>query len=162
MSKLLRPNQIAKSGKESSIQAALFAKAAIARFYGWQEACLFDQGGELPKLPKGAPEALPELRWLHAVPNGATYGSSQQERARRGAQMKREGLRPGVADIYWPIARSGYHGLYIEMKTPTGSMREVQVEFRDFVIEQGYGWRLCRSYDEAFDMLRFYYDDQMK
>lgn len=33
-----------------------------------------------------------------------------------GARMRSEGLKSGVPDLCLPVARSGYHGLYIELK----------------------------------------------
>ena len=51
-----------------------------------------------------------ESRWIHAIPNG---GSRHPAEARN---LKRQGVKKGVSDIFVPYARHGRHGLYIEMK----------------------------------------------
>ena len=33
-----------------------------------------------------------------------------------GARMKRIGLRSGFPDLFFPVARGGFHGLFVEMK----------------------------------------------
>lgn len=53
---------------------------------------------------------LPGIDLLHAIPNG---GHRHLSVAR---QMKREGCKAGVPDLCLPVARGGYHGLYVEMK----------------------------------------------
>lgn len=53
---------------------------------------------------------LPGIDLLHAIPNG---GHRHIAVAR---QMRREGVRTGVPDLCLPVARCGYHGLYIELK----------------------------------------------
>ena len=52
----------------------------------------------------------PELNLLYHVPNG---GSRNEIEA---ANLKRQGVKAGVPDLALPVARKGYHGLYIEMK----------------------------------------------
>jgi hypothetical protein len=75
----------------------------------------------------------PELRLLYHVPNG---GSRHRLEA---ANLRREGLKPGVPDICLPVARRGYHGLYIELKRSTGGrLTEHQKEWIDDLTEQGY------------------------
>jgi hypothetical protein len=71
-------------------------------------------------------EAVPELRLLHAIPNGGARGTDARGGDRtamiRGANMKAEGVRAGVYDIHLPVARHGYHSFYLEMKKP-GTIR---------------------------------------
>lgn len=52
----------------------------------------------------------PELKLLYHVPNG---GSRKKSEAGR---FKAEGVKAGVPDLCLPVARGGYHGLYIELK----------------------------------------------
>ncbi|MCP4524541.1 MAG: VRR-NUC domain-containing protein, partial [Aestuariibacter sp.] len=63
---------------------------------------------------------FPELALLHAIPNGGKRGKKV------AMDMKAEGLKPGVPDLCLPVARMGYHGMYIEMKTRTGRVSRVQ------------------------------------
>ena len=58
--------------------------------------------------------AHPELALLHAIPNGGKRSKSE------AARMKAAGVKPGVPDMFLPVAREGCHGLYIELKRRDG------------------------------------------
>ena len=90
-------------------------------------------------------------------PDGGSRGDNEKSRKIRGGQMKAEGLRDGVADIFWPVPRFPFPGLYIEMKTPTGAIRPSQREFRTFVMSQGYAHSYERSWRSAAELIKFYY-----
>lgn len=53
----------------------------------------------------------PEWSLLFAIPNGG------YRKLRTGIRLKRTGLKPGIPDIFLPVGRSVYHGLFIEMKS---------------------------------------------
>lgn len=152
----MTPDQLAKSGSEHGIQSALFLWAAVAQNHGFAYADAFAEGGAAAL--QGSPKiGVPELQWLHAIPNGGSRGDDEKSRAIRGGQMKAEGVRDGVADIFWPIARFPYHGLYIEMKTPTGAIRPKQRDFRTFALAQGYAFSFERSWRSAATLIRCYW-----
>lgn len=65
------------------------------------------------------------------------------------ALMKREGLRAGTSDLMLAVPRGGKHGLFLELKKPTGVATDAQREFLKDVIAQGYVGRFAYSYDEA-------------
>ena len=52
----------------------------------------------------------PELGLLFAIPNGG------HRHPVVAARLKAEGVRAGVPDICLPVARKGYHGLFVELK----------------------------------------------
>ncbi len=91
----------------------------------------------------------PELKWLYAIPN---VRSSRIQRMRLG----REGVKAGVADLHFPVARGGYFGLYIEMKVKPNKPTAKQSEFMHFVIEQGYRAIVAYGADQAIEMLEEY------
>ena len=155
----MTPDQIAKSGSEHAIQSALFAWAAVAQQHGFNVADEWaaGMGLEASKSGRTNEKGVPELRWLHAVPNGGSRGDNEKSRKIRGSQMKAEGVRDGVADIFWPLPRFPFHGLYIEMKTQTGAIRPAQREFRTFVMSQGYAHSYERSWRSAAELIKFYY-----
>ena len=124
----------------------------VARNYGFQGAWNFDKTGILIKMEP----AVPELKWFLAIPNGGKRGDGRIQ-AKRGAEMKAEGMKAGVADLCWPIARGGYHGLWIEMKTPKGQVSPKQSEFLSFVNEQGYLASVCRGWIDAARLIESYY-----
>ena len=57
-------------------------------------------------------QQYPELELLYHVPNGGKRDKAT------AAVLKRQGVKAGVPDLVLPVARCGYHGLYIELKAP--------------------------------------------
>lgn len=58
---------------------------------------------------------------------------------------KSMGLRPGVSDLFLSIPSGGYHGLYIEMKTETGSQSAEQSAFEKCMLTANYRYEIRRS-----------------
>lgn len=86
----------------------------------------------------------PELRWLYHIPNGGWRHRTV------AAKLKGEGLKPGVYDYMLPVARHGFHGLYIELKNMDGSRSKEQKEFGEFVTAQGYRAVVCKGWYDAY------------
>ena len=57
----------------------------------------------------------PELQFIFHIPNENTAG------IKWGVRNRQMGVKSGVPDLMLPIPSSGYHGLFIEMKTKQGS-----------------------------------------
>lgn len=96
--------------------------------------------------------SIPELQWLHAVPNGGARN------AVTGARMKAEGTRKGIYDLFWPYPRGEFKGLYLEFKTNKGRLTPEQKAFGEFVLLQGYLAKVVRSAEEAIEVLERYLD----
>jgi hypothetical protein len=92
----------------------------------------------------------PQLRWLHAIPNGGHRGGAT------GARLKAEGVKPGVPDLFLPVPRGGYSGLYIEMKVKPNKPTLAQAEWIDAMNEFGYSAWICYSADEAIAAITDY------
>lgn len=60
---------------------------------------------------KGMEHFYPELFFMHHIPNGG-----KRDKVTAKKRLKAEGVKPGVPDVFLPVARKGFHGLYIEMK----------------------------------------------
>jgi len=73
-----------------------------------------------------------------------------------GAKLKAEGLVAGVADLILLIPRHGYGCLCIEVKTPTGRQNPEQKEWQKAVTEAGNLYVVCRSPDQAMDLIEDY------
>lgn len=73
-----------------------------------------------------------------------------------GKRLKDEGVVAGVADLFLAVARGGYHGLFIEMKTEKGKQSPAQIEFQKRVEAQGYKYVVCRSLDEFMMVINEY------
>lgn len=61
------------------------------------------------------------------------------------------GVHPGFADL---VVLSQGKVMFLEVKSSTGRLRPAQEAFRDTVTEQGFGWALVRSVDDALAALR--------
>lgn len=104
---------------EGNEQEALFSWAALAR-------CRF-----------------PELDLLYHIPNG---GSRNRLEA---ANLRRQGVKSGVPDLCLPVARGGYHGLYIEMKYGKNKTSENQNKWLEALRAQNYAAAVCYGWQEA-------------
>lgn len=145
----MSPWKLAK-GSEHGEQAALFSWLFVAEKYGF--AVAMDKRAYEIKgwAAEQAAVAIPELKWVHAIPNGGSRGSNKRDAQMIGAQMKAEGVKSGVSDLFIPIPRNDRHGLYIEMKREDGgSVSPNQKEFGDFVLHQGYGFCVCFGWIKA-------------
>lgn len=94
---------------------------------------------------------IPELKWMFSVPNGG--GKLNPVTARR---LKATGLKPGVPDIFLPVARGGYHGLFIELKAVGGKPSEFQLAYIQYLNDAGYysvvieGWIPAKELIESY------------
>lgn len=93
---------------------------------------------------------LPELALLHAIPNG---GHRHKATA---ARLKAEGVRRGVPDLCLPVARSGAHGLYIELKTERGRPTPEQLGWIRALRRQGFAAEVCHGWESARSMIEHY------
>ena len=93
---------------------------------------------------------IPELGWLHAIPNGGARN------AVTGARMKAEGALKGVWDICWPCPRGAFKGLYLEFKYGKNKLTPEQKVFGYFVESQGYKTGVAYTVDEGIEILENY------
>lgn len=92
----------------------------------------------------------PELALLHHIKNETTGGAAEV------AADKAMGVKKGVPDLCLPVTRGGFHGLYIEMKTPSGRASEAQRWWMMELTKQGYRAVVCHGYDAAVAELCWY------
>ena len=91
---------------------------------------------------------FPELRLLYHCPNGGSRN------AREAHNLRLQGVKPGIPDIFLPCARGQYHGLYIELKRIKGwKISSAQVEVMDALAEQGYAVEICYGWEQARDTI---------
>ena len=140
----LTPQELAASGTEHGHQSALFAAFATP-----------EMRAQYPQLD----------RLMFAVPNGGSRGSNKREAQLNGAQMKAEGVKRGVSDIFVAVPRQRgneyawtYAGLFVEMKTIIGVESDEQKAFGAAVTEQGYAYVVCRGWMQAYATIRAYMD----
>lgn len=84
------------------------------------------------------------LRLLYHIPNGGSRN------AREAHNLKLQGVKPGVPDIFLSVARGGYHGLYIELKRRRGGrLSAEQAEWLELLNAEGYRAVVCKGWEEA-------------
>ncbi len=86
---------------------------------------------------------FPELEYMYHVPNGG-----KRDKATAVA-LKRQGVKAGVPDIVLPVARGGWHGLYIELKVGKNKATDNQKRWIKFLAEQGYYTTVCYGWQQA-------------
>ena len=100
---------------------------------------------------------------LIAIPNGG------KRHVKTAAKLKAEGGNAGVPDLFL-AAPVGYKveangrkiiehlsaGLWIEMKTPKGVIRDSQQKYLDRLSEFGYSTVVCRSFEEFTKSIETY------
>jgi len=105
---------------------------------------------------------VPEIGLLFAIPNGAATQHITNTNGKRwspqGVKLKKEGLKKGVPDVCLPVARQGYHGLYIEMKRPGEKPTPEQVKWLTALQSQGYLATVCDGFDDARTAILDYLD----
>ena len=99
---------------------------------------------------------FPEIDLLYHIPNG---GSRNRIEA---ANLKRQGVKAGVPDLCLPVARSGFHGLFIEMKAGKNTTTEKQEEWISALRKQGYAAEVCYGWERAAEVITKYLESGMK
>lgn len=94
---------------------------------------------------------LPALVWLHHSPNGG------KRDAFTGAQMLAMGTKAGFPDLLLPVRSAEYAGLVIEMKSAIGRVSLLQEGWLEMFRANGWLCAVCRSADEARDLICRYF-----
>jgi len=85
-----------------------------------------------------------------AIPNGGMRSKAT------AAKLKAEGVKAGVPDLFVPVARGKYHGLFIEMKFGKNRPTEKQREWLALLSRNGYAAICCHGSSEAIDAIEEY------
>lgn len=93
---------------------------------------------------------FPELKLLFHIPNGGSRNTLE------AANLKRQGVKAGVPDLFLPVAKGTYHGLFIEMKWGKNTVTDKQDEWLHDLTVQGYKAAVCYGADEAIEIITNY------
>jgi hypothetical protein len=95
--------------------------------------------------------------FLFAIPNGSHLAGDGRQRAMKAGILKREGMSPGVHDLFLMLPSGPYHGLFIEMKRAKGGrVTPDQRSFAQRATEAGYGCVLARGSEQAVEAIIVY------
>lgn len=87
---------------------------------------------------------------MFSIPNAA------KRSPQLASYMKAEGLMAGVSDIFLMKPVGKFHGLFLEMKSQTGTISDSQKKFLAKANAEGYATCVCYSYEEAKEIIKNY------
>jgi len=100
-----------------------------------------------------------------SIPNGAHLaGKSPEQRTRKMAKMKREGLKPGASDLFIAVPVHGKSGLWLEMKAKGITYCKVTQEQRDHIEMMksvGYCAEWAAGFEQAVEIIKKYMDGRL-
>ncbi len=114
--------------------------------------CEHQEQVALFRMAEQASVKYPELDLLNGSLNGVRLTIGQATKA------KKAGMKRGYPDIFLPVQRKGYAGLYIEMKVKGGYLRSEQKAWLKRLKDEGYYCTVCYSALEAWDEIMAYLD----
>lgn len=77
-----------------------------------------------------------------------------------GFILKKMGVLAGVSDVFIPVARKGFHGLFIELKAGNRKMTIPQQDFLNNMIGEGYLAVCCHGWEAAKVIIENYMDEE--
>ena len=80
---------------------------------------------------------------LFSIPNG------EYRHIATAVKLKRSGVLAGVSDLFLMIPKTGWHGMFIEMKAKGGNLSDKQKDFMGAATLMGYQAVVCYGFDEA-------------
>lgn len=132
----MTPEQLAKDGSEHGNQTAFFCWVATA--FPWL--------GDL----------------IFAIPNGGARGDDEKTRQIRGGQLKAEGVKSSIPDVFCAVPHGRFAGLFIELKRPAsegktkGVATKEQLACHEKLRTRGYAVYVCTGWVEASMCLSWY------
>ena len=91
-------------------------------------------------------------KMIFAIPSG---GKRHIFTARR---LKKEGTEPGIPDVCVAVPSGGYHGLWLEFKTPKGVLSAAQKEKINLLRAFGYKVEVVRDAEVAIKIVEHYFN----
>lgn len=93
-------------------------------------------------------DKYPEINMIFHIPNGGSRNVIEAK------NLKLQGVKAGVPDLFLPIPKNNYHGLFIEFKPKKGigkkgkvlssyKPRQNQLEWIEFLKGQNYKVKVC-------------------
>lgn len=90
---------------------------------------------------------------LFAIPNGGKRNGFEAK------NLKNEGVRPGVPDLFLAIPKKGYAGLFLELKKGKNKLTENQSVYFDLLQQNNYLVKIVYSFDEFKKIITEYLNE---
>jgi len=84
------------------------------------------------------------------IPNGGLRNKAT------AARLEAAGVKPGVPDIFLPVARGNHAGLFVEMKYGSNKPTKEQHKYIDMLQREGYAVEVCYGCEEAIQAITAY------
>ena len=97
----------------------------------------------------------PQLRYIFHVPNGGTRN------VREAVELKAQGVKAGVPDLFLPAPIGLFAGAFIEMKVKPNLPTPEQTIWVGELRRLGYYVKVCYSWQEARDVLINYLEGKL-
>ena len=111
----------------------------------------------MQRTESGEQEAVVQFCELMRIPVVHIPNEGKRSAA-YAAQMKRMGLAKGFPDLFIPVAASGFHGLFIELKRDRkASATETQKVWLEYLNKEGYRAAVCHGSEEAMKEIENYF-----
>ena len=100
-------------------------------------------------------ELYPELKFLFSIPNGMYTNKIQ------AGKFKAAGMKSGVPDMFLPVKRGEFSGLWIELKPSKDKAKnrkpsDNQDKWIKFLKSQSFGAIVCYGFEESIQVLQEY------
>lgn len=92
---------------------------------------------------------------VFSIPNGADVQASNRIR------LTKEGLLPGVPDLFFPIASKTFFGLFMEVKSEKWRVSPKQKKIMNKLSWNGYKCVVVYSLDDAIKELKEYLGEEL-
>jgi hypothetical protein len=96
----------------------------------------------------------PELALAFAIPNGGNRNIIT------ASKLKAEGVKSGVPDIFLPVPKGVFHGLFIEMKIKPNRVSKEQTGWIRQLIDNGYRVEVAYGFEEAVAVFMAYLNEK--
>lgn len=94
---------------------------------------------------------------IFSIPNAQRLSFLDRKKAVIAmVKLKKTGLKAGVPDLFIPMVKNGYSGMFLELKTTKGRLTSRQKEWLGILSENGYYAICCYSLDEAITQINQY------